>query len=170
MITNNICIKPFSVIHAHLFSKLRIEIEEESDTMLANRGERKEGALRLIIKLIVSLRRTITFLAFDGKKDIGYVSIVLPKFSKLKGNGYLTIALREKYRGKGIGNTLMEKAEAYARSNGIRRMELEVFGENRNAIELYKKRGYEIEGIKKEAIQHEDRYDDLVIMAKHIIK
>ena len=67
--------------------------------------------MRVLVKLLISQRRTVTFLAFDGKKDIGYISVVFPKFSKLKGNGYLTIALREKYRGQGIGNMLMEISE-----------------------------------------------------------
>ena len=165
----NIHIKLFTIKDAHLFSKLRREIEEEADCMLAKKGERKEGALRVLVKLLISQRRTVTFLAYDGKKDIGYISVVFPKFSKLKGNGYRTIALREKYRGQGRGNMLMEISEKDSKERGVRRMELEVFGKNTHAIELYKKRGYEIEGIKKEAIQSGDGYDDLVIMAKRLI-
>lgn len=164
----DIQLKVFTYRNSHEFAKLRREIEDETDSMLAKRGERREGALHVIAKLLISQRRTVTFLAYDESYVIGYVSIVFPKFLKLKGNAYLTIAVRGGYRGKGVGNMLMEKAEEYAKSRNSRRMELEVFGKNKNAISLYTKRGYEIEGIKKEAIQNLDGFDDLVIMAKKL--
>jgi ribosomal protein S18 acetylase RimI-like enzyme len=93
---------------------------------------------------------------------------VFPKFTKLQGNAYLTIALREKCRGQGIGSMLMEQAEIYAKNKKIRRIELEVFGKNTNAIELYKNRNYEIEGVKKEAIKDSNGFDDIIIMTKRL--
>ncbi len=168
MSTFDLKIIPFTYKHAHLFSRMRRDIDNSSECVLANKGERKENALHVIVRSIISQRRTVTFLAFDNKKDIGYVSIVFPKFTKLQGNAYLTIGLRSEYRGKGIGNTLMNKAEEYAKSRGVRRMELEVFGKNKNAIELYTKRKYEIEGVKKEAICIAGEFDDIIIMAKKL--
>ncbi|MCF7844081.1 GNAT family N-acetyltransferase [Candidatus Gracilibacteria bacterium] len=159
---------PFTYKHAHVFSKLRRDIDNDSEHLLAKKDERRENAIHIIAKLIISQRRTVTFLAFDNKLDIGYVSLVFPKFTKLKGNSYLTIAVREKYRGMGIGGALMDKAESYAKSVGVRRVELEVFGKNIKAIELYKKRGYETEGIKKEAVFNNGHFDDIVIMAKRL--
>jgi ribosomal protein S18 acetylase RimI-like enzyme len=47
-------------------------------------------------------------------------------------------------------------------------VELEVFGKNTNAIALYKGRGYEIEGVKKEAVQAKGSYDDIIIMTKKL--
>jgi GNAT superfamily N-acetyltransferase len=135
---------------------------------LAQKGERKENFVHIIIKLLISQRRTVTFLAYDGSIGIGYVNLIFPKFTKLQGNVYLTIAVREAYRGKGVGTALMEKAETYARSKGVRRVELEVFGKNTNAIALYKGRGYEIEGVKKEAVQAKGSYDDIIIMTKKL--
>lgn len=165
----DLCITQFSYKHAHLFSKLRRDIDREADHVLAKKDERKENAVHIIAKLLISQRRTVTFLAFDKKLAVGYVSIVFPKFLKLKGNAYLTISIREKYRGIGIGSVLMEKAENYARERGVRRMELEVFGKNTQAIKLYKKRNYEIEGVKKEAVESPvDGFDDIIIMAKKL--
>lgn len=159
---------PFTYRHSHLFAKLRREIDAEADYVLAKKGERKENAIHVIGKLLLSQRRTVTFLAFDGKECIGYVSLVFPKFAKLQGNSYLTIGLREKYQGKGIGSLLMEKAEGYAKSRNVRRVELEVFGSNTRAIRLYTKRNYLVEGIKKEAIVIEKHFDDIIIMVKHL--
>ena len=168
MSLEGIKIIPFAYRHAHIFSQLRNDIDKEAEHVLAKKGERKESMIRLIAKLLVSQRRTVTFLAFDGKLAVGYVSIVFPKFKKLKGNAYLTIAVREKYRGKGIGSVLMNTAENYARDRGSRRMELEVFGKNKPAIELYKRRNYEVEGVKKEALEVDGEFDDIIIMTKKL--
>jgi ribosomal protein S18 acetylase RimI-like enzyme len=165
---SNIKIKKFSIIDAHKFSKLRINIEKETNHLLANKGERKENAIHVIAKLIISQRRTVTFLAHDNNLLIGYVSLVFPRFAKLRGNAYLTIALLSSYRGKGIGRTLMQQAEVYAKENGVRRIELEVFGENKKAINLYKDLNYVVEGVKKGAVTTDTGFDDIIIMTKHI--
>jgi ribosomal protein S18 acetylase RimI-like enzyme len=164
----HITISLFKYRDAHLFANLRRDIDRESDHLLAKHGERVENALHVIAKLLISQRRVVTHLAFDGKNAVGYVSLIFPKFYKLRGNAYLTIGIREKWRGKGIGNMLMETAEEYAKNKGSRRVELEVFGRNVNAIGLYTKRGYVIEGVKKEAVEDVSGYDDIIIMTKKI--
>ena len=170
MTLKNLLIIPFKYKHAHLFATLRRDLDKESDHLLAIRNERKENALHIIVKLLISQRRIVTFLAFNNNEAIGYVSLVFPRFKKLQGNTYLTIAVREKYRGQGVGTALMEKAETYAKDRGIRRVELEVFGRNIRAIALYKKRNYEIEGVKKEAVKTGDGFDDIIIMTKRVPK
>lgn len=165
---SGIRIFPFELRHAGVFSKLRIDIDNESDFLLAKKGERKENAFHVILRLLISQRRVITFLAFDNKEPVGYVSLVFPKFAKLKGNAYLTVGVRESYRGKGIGSRLMDTAEQYAEGRRCRRMELEVLGKNENAIGMYKRRGYEVEGVKKDAVESQDGFDDIVIMAKRL--
>lgn len=164
----SIVIKPLRLIQAHSFAKLRKDIENETDCLLAKRGERKENAFHIIAKTLLSQRRTVTFIAYHEKIMIGYVSLVFPKYKRLQGNAYLTIALREKYRGQGIGRVLMDKAEEYATTHNVRRIELEVFAKNTHAIDLYTERGYLVEGVKKEAITLETGFDDIVIMAKKI--
>jgi ribosomal protein S18 acetylase RimI-like enzyme len=165
---SNVRISRFTLSDAGRFSKLRNDIDNESDHVLAKKGERKESSLHVIARLLISRRRIITFLAYDGDFPIGYVSLVFPKFIKLRGNAYLTIAVRREYRGRGVGSKLMEQAEDYAKRRGVRRMELEVFSKNEPAITLYKKRGYEIEGVKKDTVEAPDGYDDIVIMAKKL--
>lgn len=44
--------------------------------------------------------------------------------------------------GRGIGRALMEKAEDWARSQGFRRLTLNVFAQNVRARELYQRLGY----------------------------
>lgn len=56
------------------------------------------------------------------------------------------IAVEQKYCGLGIGRRMMETGIAWARENGISRITLEVDTNNFNAISLYLKLGFEIEG------------------------
>jgi ribosomal-protein-alanine N-acetyltransferase len=59
----------------------------------------------------------------------------------------LTIATRPpSWRRRGIGRTLLARAEAELADDGVARMILEVAEENRTAITFYLARGYTIEG------------------------
>lgn len=64
----------------------------------------------------------------------------------------------------------MDVAEKASRARGVRRMELEVFAKNTKAIELYKRLGYVQEGLKKGAVEDNDGFDDIVVMAKQVSK
>jgi ribosomal protein S18 acetylase RimI-like enzyme len=50
--------------------------------------------------------------------------------------------IRPDLRGGGLGKQAMTEAEAWARSHGLDRLSLHVFGHNTLALELYKKLGY----------------------------
>ncbi len=164
-----ITIRPFQLTSAHAFAKLRKDIERESDSMLLKRGERKENAFHVIAKTLLSQRRTVTFIAYDGHAMIGYLSMVFPRYRRLSGNAYITLGVRETYRGQGIGTNLMHEAERYARTREARRIELEVFGTNTRARTLYERHGYVTEGVKKNAVTHNDGFDDMIIMAKYLV-
>lgn len=151
-----------------MFAKLRKDIEKESQHLIAKKGERKQNILYSLATILINRKRTHTFIAWDKDKSVGYLSLVFAKFRKYRGNAYLVVALRTAYRGQGIGSRLMETAEAFAKKHGKRRIELEVFAKNKNAIELYEKLGYIVEGIKKNAVEDEDGYDDIIIMTKAI--
>lgn len=165
----DIAIRPFRLTHIPRFAQARNEIEREAEHLVAKGGERKETSLHLLARILLHRGRMRTFLAWDKQHVIGHVSLVFAKFKKLRGNVYLTIALREAYRGKGIGSRLMETAETYAKTRGIRRVELEVFSKNTHAVYLYKKRGYILEGTKRRAVQQDDStFDDVLVMSKFL--
>jgi RimJ/RimL family protein N-acetyltransferase len=70
--------------------------------------------------------------------------------------------------GKGIGNQLMNAIEEWAAENNIVRIELEVMAHNERGIALYKKRGFELEGLKKKSVCVNGEYKDEYMMAKII--
>lgn len=78
----------------------------------------------------------------------------------------LGISVRRGWRDRGIGRALMERAVDWARGTGIvTRIELAVFARNERAIHLYKKFGFEEEGLCRKAVFREGHYHDNLIMA-----
>jgi ribosomal protein S18 acetylase RimI-like enzyme len=79
--------------------------------------------------------------------------------------GTLGMGLLPKYRGHGIGRKLMQWTIDAALAFGFTRIELTVRESNVNAIALYKKLGFETEGLHRKAIRIEGRYENLFSMA-----
>ena len=110
-----------------------------------------------------------TFIALRDKEVLGYISIVFGKYKKFQGNAYLvSAAVKKEERGQGIGTKLFRAVEGHARENGTRRIEFDVFSSNKRALELYKRLGYEVEGVKRRAVENKQGSDDLVFMAKFL--
>lgn len=55
----------------------------------------------------------------------------------------ITMVVRETYRRKGVGSQLLRQAEAWAKSQGINDLELEVYEFNEGAIRAFENHGYE---------------------------
>jgi RimJ/RimL family protein N-acetyltransferase len=69
-------------------------------------------------------------------------------------------------RRQGVGRALLEAAVGWARSAGIRKLELHVFPWNEAAIALYEAVGFEREGYRKQQYRRGDGgYVDAILMA-----
>jgi putative acetyltransferase len=71
-------------------------------------------------------------------------------------------------RRKGIGRALLAEAVAWARTAGIRKLELHVFPWNEPAIRLYESFGFEREGYRKRHYEREGEYVDAILMALEV--
>ena len=167
---SNINVKRLTWFDVGRFVSMRHELEAESTHLGPNGGERKakESDWYTLLRMLVNRKRMFTFVAEDGGQMVGFISLIFAKFKKFSGNAYITISVRASHRGKNIGTKLMETAESFARSKGIRRLELEVFSRNDGAIKLYERLGYEIEGRRRNAVFDNGEFDDVVLMAKFI--
>jgi RimJ/RimL family protein N-acetyltransferase len=79
--------------------------------------------------------------------------------------GVLGISLLPQFRGRGIGTKLMTSVLAAARGKGLHRVELTVREANASAIALYKKMGFEFEGLFRDAVQIDGVYENVICMA-----
>jgi RimJ/RimL family protein N-acetyltransferase len=79
--------------------------------------------------------------------------------------GVLGMALLPEFRGRGLGGPLMRQTLDAAQAFGLHRVELTVREDNANAIALYRKIGFEIEGLMRDAIKVDDACENVVVMA-----
>lgn len=63
--------------------------------------------------------------------------------------GYVSLlALAEGAEGQGIAHLMMQEAETWARAQGYRFLSLDVFADNRRAVEFYERRGFQTETLR----------------------
>ena len=75
--------------------------------------------------------------------------------------GYIGMAVRDDWHGKGVGDALMRAVVDLADDwLGYRRLELTVYTDNAAALALYRKFGFEVEGTLREYAYRDGRYVD----------
>ncbi|WP_242602350.1 GNAT family N-acetyltransferase [Legionella rowbothamii] len=105
------------------------------------------------------------FIAVCDGRVIGWCdisSLDRPVFAHV---GSLGIGILAAYREQGIGKKLMQAAIQQAEQKGLTRIELTVREQNKPAIALYKKLGFEEEGVHKNAVCIEGKYENHIFMA-----
>jgi RimJ/RimL family protein N-acetyltransferase len=79
--------------------------------------------------------------------------------------GLLGMGVVAGHRGRGIGRELLRVTLENARETGLTRIELTVREPNVRARELYERAGFAVEGLKRNAVRVDGRYENLVCMA-----
>ncbi len=121
---------------------------------------------RRIITLYLTDRRRIFLVAEYQGKIIGIITLYGSHRKKILHKGELGISVRKPFWGMGVGSALMQECLKIARERGFKKIQLEVMQGNERAMALYKKFGFEVEGIKKNVIFQNGKYYDLVVMGK----
>ena len=92
---------------------------------------------------------------------------VLRPYSELEEDGsyYVCgVAVKEQWRGRGIGSQLMTRAESDCRSKGFDKISLLVFDQNRGAKTLYDRLGYKVADRRKVILHPLIHYDGEVLL------
>jgi len=104
-------------------------------------------------------------IATINEKIIGAASITSIQKRKMKHVGTLGIVIKEEYCGLGIGGILIDNLVNWSKQNGItKKISLLTRCDNYNAIELYKKKGFEIEGTLRRDNYENGKYYDTYTM------
>ena len=104
------------------------------------------------------------FVALVDDKVVGWCDISSLNRPVFAHSGSLGMGIIAEYRGQGIGKKLMQIALEKAKEIGLTRVELGLREENTRAIEMYKKFGFVIEGIKRNACKVGDIYSNDLVM------
>lgn len=153
---------------AEAYLELRLRLDGETEFMLLQPGERvimpKQERNRL-----VSLLEQGTSMIFAAEAEgrwIGYLAAFGSNYKRNKHAASLVLGILQSYSGRGVGTRLFAELNEWATERGIHRLELTVMAHNEAAIALYKKCGFEVEGVRRHAIRLGDRYIDELYMAK----
>lgn len=123
-------------------------------------------------RIFIELNRGLgvpQFVAICGTGVIGWCDVVrLHPHPGYEHNGRLGLGMIPGWRGRGIGGALLDRALEAAPSAGFRRVELEVYASNTNAMGLYRNRGFEVEGVKRGMRILDGQVDDVVCMARWV--
>ena len=105
------------------------------------------------------------FVALSGGEVIGWCDVTPKPRPIYAHNGVLGMGLLPQFRRQGIGERLIRQSLAAAQAFGLHRIELTVREDNSNAIALYKKVGFAIEGVQRNVVQLDGEYENLILMA-----
>lgn len=105
------------------------------------------------------------FVVVSAGEVVGWCD-VLPKDRPIYARtGVLGMGLLPSFRGRGIGTALIRRSLDAARAFGLHRVELTVRENNAGAVALYKKVGFEVEGLQRDAVQIDGVYENVISMA-----
>ncbi|HEY6863710.1 MAG TPA: GNAT family N-acetyltransferase [Burkholderiales bacterium] len=105
------------------------------------------------------------FVAVDGGEVVGWCDISSLERPAFAHSGMLGMGVLASHRGRGIGRELLRATLENAHEMGLTRVELTVREPNARARELYEKAGFAVEGLKRNAVRVDGRYENLVCMA-----
>lgn len=150
------------------YRQLRATLDEESMMWGAKPGEREhlgDYAGNQFDSILGNERSTL-FVAEEEGALAGFLSLETSCWASLSHTSMLMVGALSAHQGKGIASQLFEISQLWAANNGIHRIELLVFADNVSAIRLYKKLGYQQEGLRKQSSRINSGFVDEVYMAK----
>ena len=104
------------------------------------------------------------YIAVVGDKIVGWCDIASFNRPAFAHSGVLRMGIVRDYRGIGLGKKLMQIVLDKGREMGLTRVELDVREDNETAIEMYKKFGFVVEGVKRNACKTEGIYSNVMTM------
>ncbi|MDH6364143.1 RimJ/RimL family protein N-acetyltransferase [Enterococcus sp. PF1-24] len=155
------------VEEALAFYQLKAQLDLETTYMLFSPHERQFDLEQLTAE-IENIQANGLLLAAkteDGRL-VGYIQAEVLPLAKVKHTAEIVVGILADFRGQGIGYQLFGNLEIWAKEQGIHRLALTVMTINKAAFNLYKKVGFEVEGIKRQGILLGEEFIDEYYMAK----
>lgn len=154
---------------AETLSKLRVQIDGETENMDRERGEAyiDTSAFEEIIKTDTESLRNLFLVAVIDTQIVGYSRCEGTNLKRLLHKVEFGVCVLKEYWGYRIGRNLLQESISWADSVNIKKMTLNVLETNNKAIELYKNHGFEIEGIlKMDKLLADEIYYNTIVMGR----
>jgi RimJ/RimL family protein N-acetyltransferase len=138
---------------------------EPEGWLVTTNGWRSAADERRYLRAIRRYPNAAVFVAEDGGRIVGRVSIARDQHPASRHVADLGLMVAASHRRRGIGTKLLEAAVEWARASDVRKLELHVFPWNEPAIRLYENFGFVREGYRRAHYRRGDEYVDAVLMA-----
>ena len=106
----------------------------------------------------------LTLVSEVNERIVGVTTIQRGMYKKNRHTASLGIAIMKDFRHMNIGTKMIEDAISWSKTQGIEKINLEVFSSNVNAIKTYRNLGFEYEGVRKKQFMIGNQYTDDVLM------
>ncbi|WP_342431599.1 GNAT family N-acetyltransferase [Neobacillus sp. FSL H8-0543] len=150
-------------------SDLRLQIDGETENLDRVKGENyiDESGFKQIIKVDTESSKNLFLVAQVNERIVGFSRCEGNKLKRTSHKVEFGVCVLQEYWGYGIGKNLLKESIHWADSNGIGKITLNVLETNNIAIELYKKFGFEVEGIlKRDKILSDGIYYNTILMGR----
>ena len=148
--------RPARPTDADALLALQAALDAESELMLLEPGEREPTPDDLRAR-IESDHASYLLVAEGNGELAGYAEVSVLPYARARRTGYVVMGVRAAYSGKGLGRALLGAARDEAARRGLRRLELTVMTHNLRALNLYLSCGFELEGLRRNALVVGDR-------------
>ena len=147
-----------------LFSKL----DNETSFMMMEPGERKVSIEDQVKRISSFANASDKLMAVAEKGDVlaGFIVASSGVANRNRHSAYMVLGVQKAFWGQGIGGALIEFMESWVIKAGIHRVEFTVVEGNSAARGLYKKYGYDEEGIKRDSLKVNGSYVNEIYMSK----
>jgi len=105
------------------------------------------------------------FVVEDDRRIVARLSLSRDPHPASRHVADLGLMVAESHRRRGLGTTLLEQAVTWARTAGVRKLELHVFPWNEPALRLYESFGFEREGYRRRHYVRGAEEVDAILMA-----
>jgi ribosomal protein S18 acetylase RimI-like enzyme len=160
---NAVEIVPITQGHVESFHRTLDSVARERRYLAFLEGPPLENTRAFVIDNIK--RGHPQFVAVSAGEVVGWCDVTPKERPIYAHGGILGMGLLPQFRGRGIGTNLIRSALAASQTIGLQRVELTVRENNAIAIALYKKVGFEIEGLQRNAVRIDGDYENIVCMA-----
>lgn len=146
-----------------------MQIDGETENLDREKGEAylDESGFKEIIKIDTE-RRTNLFLVAEVNGEIaGFARCEGSELKRMAHKVEFGVGVRKEYWGYGIGKAFLEEVVQWADTNNITKISLKVLETNEIAIVLYKRYGFEVEGLlRKDKRLSDGRYYNTIVMGR----
>lgn len=138
---------------------------EEGRWILGTGPWRSAGDERRYLRTVQRHPDAAVFVAEDDGTVVARLSVSRDPHPSSRHVADLGLMVAGSHRRQGVGTALLEQAASWARTAGIRKLELHVFPWNEPALRLYESFGFEREGYRRRQYLRGDEEVDAILMA-----